>query len=173
MTRLFPVISMLDDRKRKIILWLTFSFLFVFACVESSLAYMRDMLAADSESLTQMLTGVEVAQPEFRWFPSVGQMVMGFILPFVLTFVAIPLESFIHSSRTVLGLFLAWVLRVMSFTIRFLANFINALGLVIISLYDLVIFLPLRLEQAMNHKKNQPANIDADSLPVKSDNASN
>lgn len=163
-TRLFPVISMLDDRKRKIILWVTFSFLFVFACIESSLAYMRDMLASDSESLTQMLAGVEVSEPEFRWIPSVGQMVMGFILPFALTFVAIPLESFIHSSRTVLGLVLVWFLRMLSFIIRLLANFINGLGLFAINVYDLVIFLPLRVEQMFAKNKNQTSNSEVDDL---------
>jgi len=171
-TRLFPVISMLDDRKRKIILWVTFSFLFVFACIESSLAYMRDMLAADSESLTQMLAGVEVAEPEFRWIPSVGQMVMGFILPFALTFVAIPLESFIHSSRTVIGLFLVWLLRMTSFAIRFLANFVNGLGLFVISVYDLVIFLPLRLEQAISKNKKPSGNGSSDDLMASTDHVS-
>jgi len=168
-TRLFPVISMLDDRKRKIILWVTFSFLFVFASIESSLAYMRDMLAADSESLTQMLAGVEVAEPEFRWIPSVGQMVMGFILPFALTFVAIPLESFIHSSRTVIGLFLVWVLRMFSFIIRLAANFIHGAGLFIISVYDLIIFLPLRIEQAIGKNKKP---VETDDLLVNTDHIS-
>jgi hypothetical protein len=159
-TRLFPIISMLEDRKRKIIFWVSFCFLFVFACIESSLAYMRDMLAADSESLTQMLAGVEVAEPEFRWIPSVGQMVMGFILPFALAFVAIPLESFIHSSRTVIGLFLIWFLRSASFVIRLVANIIHGLGLFIISVYDLVIFLPLRIEQGISKNKNRPVKIE-------------
>jgi len=168
-TRLFPVISMLDDRKRKIILWVTFSFLFVFACIESSLAYMRDMLAADSESLTQMLAGVEVAEPEFRWIPSVGQMVMGFILPFALTFVAIPLESFIHSSRTVIGLFLVWLLRMTSFVIRLTANLIHGTGLFVISVYDLVIFLPLRIEQAVGKNRKSA---EADDLLVNTDHIS-
>ena len=147
-TRLFPIISMLDENKRKIIVWVTFSFLLVLACVESSLAYMRDMLAADSESLNQMLAGVQVAQAEFRWIPSVGQMAMAFILPFVLTFVAIPLESFIHSFRTVIGLFLVWLLRMLIFIIRLAANLINGVGLFVVNLYDLIIFIPLRLEQA-------------------------
>ena len=160
-TRLFPVISMLDDRKRKIIIWVTFSFLFVFACIESSLAYMRDMLAADSEALTQMLAGVQTAEAEFRWIPSVGQMVMGFILPFALTFVAIPLESFIHSSRTVIGLFLIWLLRMFAFAIRFTANIVNGLGVLMVNVYDLIIFLPLRIEQALSKNNEDDMTIGA------------
>ncbi|HEY9049975.1 MAG TPA: hypothetical protein VIQ03_00435 [Gammaproteobacteria bacterium] len=164
-TRLFPVISSLDDKMRRIIFWVTFTFLFVFATIESSLAYMRDMLAADREALTQVLAGVDVEEPQFRWIPSVGQMVMGFILPFALTFVAIPLESFIHSFRTVLGLVMAWVLHALSFVIRLAANLMNGIGRFIVSIYDLVIFLPLKVEMLIKNKKPteqelQPAGVN-------------
>ncbi|MFW2373034.1 MAG: hypothetical protein ACN4GM_07920 [Gammaproteobacteria bacterium] len=153
-TRLFPVINALDDKKRKAIVISTFIFLFVFAAIESSLAYMRDLLAADHEALTQVLSGVEVEEPEFRWIPSVGQMVMGFILPFALTFVAIPLESFIHSGRTVFGIALAWSLRMTSLGIRLLGNLLVGGGKFLVTLYDLVIFLPLRIEQMVKGKNN-------------------
>ncbi|MCK4840589.1 MAG: hypothetical protein KAT04_01760 [Methylococcales bacterium] len=145
-TRLFPVISALDDKKIKAIVVATFSFLLIFACIEASLAYMRDLLAADREALTQVLAGVTSEEPEFRWIPSVGQMVMGFILPFVLTFVAIPLETFIHSSRTVLGIFFVSTLRFLSIGFRLSANFILGIGKFLTSVYDLIIFLPLRIE---------------------------
>ena len=155
-TKLFPVISQLDDRKRRIIMFATLAFLIIFACIESSLAYMRDLLAADAESLTKMLLGVDVKEPEFRWIPSVAQMVMGFILPFVLTFVAIPLESFIHSSRTVLGLILMWLLRSLAFLIRVVGTFVHAVGSFIVSVYDLVIFLPLSIERLVRPSKRPP-----------------
>src|SRR3970282_2192416 len=103
-TRLFPVIGRMDRRTRIRMAWATFSILFILATIESSLAYMRDMLAADRAALTQTLAGTVAQRPEFMWIPSVGQMVMGFILPFALTFVAIPLESFLHASRTVMGI---------------------------------------------------------------------
>ena len=38
------------------------------------------------------------------WITTAAQMGMGFTLPFALVFVAIPLETFVHSLRTVLGL---------------------------------------------------------------------
>lgn len=145
-TQLFPVIHLLEDHKRRIIFWVMLSFLFIFAGIEASLAYMRDMLAADREALSQLLTGVEVEEPPLRWIPSLGQMVMGFILPFVLTFVAIPLESFIHSFRTVSGLFIVWMLHMLVVTIRFIANLIGGTGKVLVSAYDLVIFIPLKIE---------------------------
>jgi len=148
-TRLFPIINLLEDHKRKVIFWVMLSFLFIFAGIEASLAYMRDMLAADREALSQLLSGVKVVEPPLRWIPALGQMVMGFILPFVLTFVAIPLESFIHSLRTVAGLSAVWFLHVLAASIHFTANIINASGRVLVSAYDLIIFIPLKIESSI------------------------
>ena len=148
-TRLFPIINLLEDHKRKAIFWIMLTFLFVFAGIEAALAYMRDMLAADREALSQLLSGSEVAEPALRWIPSVGQMVMGFTLPFVLAFVAIPLESFIYSFRTVSGLLGVWLLHMIAVLIRFIANFIYGIGRTLISAYDLVIFIPLKIENSL------------------------
>lgn len=155
-TQLFPIIHLLDDHKRKVIFWVMLSFLFIFAGIEASLAYMRDMLAADREALSQMLSGAaEVEEPPLRWIPSVGQMIMGFILPFVLTFVAIPLESFIHSFRTVSGLFIVWLLHMLVAFIRFLANVICGMGKTLVSVYDLVIFIPLKIENSFKSSSSE------------------
>lgn len=153
-TRLFPIIHLLEDHKRKIIFWIMLIFLTTFAGIEASLAYMRDTLAADREALSQLLTGAEVAEPPLRWIPSLGQMIMGFILPFVLTFVAIPLESFIHSFRTVSGLFMVWLLHMLVVSIRFIANVIFSMGAVLVTIYDLVIFIPLKIESVFKKEKS-------------------
>ncbi len=152
-TRLFPIIHSMDDKLRRKMIWAVLTFLFIFACIESSLAYMRDFLAADREALTQSLAGVAVEKPEFRWIPSMGQMTMGFILPFALAFVAIPLESFIHSSRTVIGVALVGVLHGVAFILRLTGNLANSMGNVVISVYDLIIFLPLRIGQSFRQRK--------------------
>jgi hypothetical protein len=146
-TRLFPVIGSMDDKMRKRMLIITFSILFVLASIEASLAYMRDLLALDREALTQSLTGAGVTETQFRWIPSIGQMVMGFILPFALAFVAIPLESFIHSLRTVLGMVLIAILKLISILVRVIASFCNQLSKVLIHLYDFVIMVPLSVEK--------------------------
>lgn len=154
-TQLFPVIHLLEDHKRRMIFWIMLSFLFIFAGIEASLAYMRDMLAADREALSQLLTGVKVTEPPLRWIPSLGQMIMGFILPFVLTFVAIPLESFIHSFRTVSGLFIVWLLHLLVVAIRFTANLLYGAGRVLMRFYDLIIFIPLKIESSFSKKTDK------------------
>jgi hypothetical protein len=152
-TRLFPVIGALDDRMRRRMIWVTFFILLAMASIESALAYMRDMLAADHEALTQSLaasSGTVVQQAQFRWIPSIGQMVMGFVLPFALTFVAIPLESFIHASRTVMGVVMAGLLRGLAYVLHLLAGVMRTLGNSLTHLYDLIIFLPLAVEHLVS-----------------------
>jgi len=166
-TRMFPVIGMLDDQLRKRMLWATFTLLVILASVESSLAFMRDLLAADREALRQTLSGIQAANPEFRWIPSVGQMIMGFVLPFALTFVAIPLESFIHASRTVIGVAAVGTLRFTEVILRTLGNVFYHMGNMFVSLYDLLIFIPLRFEELITHYGKKDRNADS-SVPHQS-----
>ncbi|MDH5545851.1 MAG: hypothetical protein OEZ43_09675 [Gammaproteobacteria bacterium] len=164
-THLFPVIHSMDDHMRRKMLIITLTILTILATVEASLAYMRDLLAMDREALAQSLSGLGVVDAEFRWIPSMGQMIMGFILPFTLAFVAIPLESFIHSLRTVLGLMGLGVLRTLSFMIRFCGNLFNNLTKVCVGLYDVLIFLPLHIEKVViNHRKHVVQD-DVEKLP--------
>jgi hypothetical protein len=162
-TRLFPVIGRLDRRTRIRMAWATFSILLILAGIESSLAYMRDMLAADRIALTQTLAGSTVQRPEFMWIPSVGQMVMGFILPFALTFVAIPLESFIHSGRIVLGQVAAGVLRMTAFAVQLVGFAAGHVGTGLKNLYDIVVFLPLKVEELILSSR---ARSSGDKAPV-------
>ena len=151
-TKLFPVIGSMDDKMRRRMIWVTFGILLILACVESALAFMRDRIAADMQALRQSLAAVEGAQPVNSWIPTVGQMVMGFILPFALTFVAIPLESFISSSRTVMGFVLVGLLRGTAFLLRLMGNIASYLGELLVNLYDVLIFPPLWIEKFVHSR---------------------
>jgi hypothetical protein len=159
-THLFPLIGSMDDKMRRRMMIISFSILFILAGIEASLAYMRDLLAMDHEALQQSLIGSQAAEgssAEFRWIPSVGQMIMGFILPFALAFIAIPLESFIHSLRTVLGLFAIAILRTLHLVLRSSASLVTQMSKVIISLYDLIIMVPLSIENVIGKRTNKSA----------------
>ncbi len=151
-TKLFPVIGSMDDKMRRRMIWVTFSILLILACVESALAFMRDRIAADMQALRQSLAAVEGGQSVNSWIPTVGQMVMGFILPFALTFVAIPLESFISSSRTVVGFVLVGLLRATAFLLRLMGNIASYLGELLVNLYDVLIFPPLWIEKFVHSR---------------------
>ena len=151
-TRLFPIIGSMDDRMRMMLFWIALSLLTILAGVESTLAFMRDRIAADMEALRQTLAGVTPGSLAGSIIPTVGQMVMGFILPFILTFVAIPLESFVASSRTILGLVAAWMLRFLAFALRLIGHLGYYFGRLTVNLYDLVIFPALWLEGTVARK---------------------
>ncbi len=152
-TRLFPIIGQMDDRTRRRMIWITFSILFIMAGVEASLAFMRDRLAADIQALRQSLADVEIVAAANNWIPTVGQMVMGFILPFALAFVAIPLESFVHSARTVMGAAFASLLSALAFVFRLFGNVVRYGGEFFVNLYDLAIFPSLWIERLVVDKR--------------------
>jgi len=155
-TRLFPLIGTMDERTRLRMVWVSFSILTILAGVESALAFMRDQIAADMQMLRQSLTGIEATIDSSRsLIPTIGQMVLGFILPFALTFLAIPLESFIHSARTVLGRILSWSLRALAFSLRLFGNTSHYLVQVLITFYDVAIFPLLWFEEKIHWPKKE------------------
>jgi hypothetical protein len=149
-TRLFPVIGALPDKMRVRMIWITFSILLLLASIEAGLAYMREVLLQDELATGALLRGQEEAaaalQNEYLWITTAAQMGMGFILPFALVFVAIPLETFVHSLRTVLGLGGIALLRAFALLLRVLSNGFRHLGTLAERLYDLPLFVPLWLE---------------------------
>ena len=148
-TRLFPVIGALPDKTRIRMIWITFTILFLLATVEAGLAYMREVLLHDELATSALLRGdlTATATGQYLWITTAAQMGMGFILPFALTFVAIPLETFVHSLRTVVGLIAIAFMRTLALLLRLIGNGFRYLGAFIVQLYDLPLFVPLWLEE--------------------------
>lgn len=147
-TQLFPRIASMDDRMRHRLMLASLIFLIILAGIESSLALMRDMLIADKSSLMRDLASVTPATDD-GWFtriPMAGQMIMGFVLPFALAFVAIPLESFVYSLRTVLGVVLVQTLRGTAFIVRFTGVLFKRFAKVLELIYDIPIVIPVLIE---------------------------
>ena len=170
-THLFPRIATLSDHMRRRMMWIALVLLVTLAGVEAALALMRDMLIADKQALIQSLATVQQAAPADGWvgkIPTAGQMLLGFILPFALAFIAIPVESLIHSSRAVGGVLLAALVSALALALRVLANVVRRMSKVLITVYDVVIVLPLMAERltkagmAMRHSA-----VDADDTAYK------
>ena len=156
-TRLFPVIGALPDKMRVRMIAVTFTILFLLASVEAGLAYMREVLMQDELATAALLRGGDVVQGEFLWITTAAQMGMGFVLPFALVFVAIPLETFVHSLRTVVGLIGIGVLRFFSFVLRLIGVLFTHLGSALVRIYDIVLFLPLWIESTWSGKARSGA----------------
>lgn len=151
-TRLFPVIGALNDRIRGRMMWVLFTILLFLACVEAGLAFMREILMHNELATAAFLrgSGEAGAVPEHSWITMAAQMGMGFVLPFALTFVAIPLETFIHSVRTVLGIIAVGLLRVLAVIFRVVGNGVRNVANILIHIYDAFIFLPLSIEHGIS-----------------------
>lgn len=111
---------------------------------------MREILMQDAAATRAMLRAdgaTEVVVNSHLWITTASQMGMGFILPFALTFVAIPLESFVHSTRTVLGVLAVMLLRLLVWVLRLAGNAAHFSGRMLTNVYDLLIFAPLWLER--------------------------
>jgi hypothetical protein len=150
-THLFPRIANLNEPLRKRMLWIALVLLVTLAGVEAALALMRDLLIADKQALLQSLSTVQAAPTE-GWvgrIPTAGQMLLGFMLPFALAFIAVPLESLIHSARTVGGVLLMALVRALALALRITGHVVRQASRVLIRLYDVAIVLPLLAERLL------------------------
>jgi hypothetical protein len=164
-TRLFPTIGALDDKMRQRMIWVTFFILLILASIEAGLAYMRDLLSQDDAALIANLLNDShstAAAVGNRWITTAAQMGMGFILPFALTFVAIPLETFVHTSRTVMGTLTVGVLNTTAGSLRLLGNGVDYGGKALINLYDLLVFAPLWIEQRVAARRSDAVEVAAE-----------
>jgi hypothetical protein len=166
-THLFPTMASMNDQMRRRIMWAALILLLILAGIESSLALMRDMLIADKAAMMHDLATVQPVASDslLVHIPMVGQMVMGFVLPFVLAFVAIPLEVAVYSLRTVAGVLLVMVLRGISFALRFGGMIVRRLGRILINVYDIFIVLPLLIERWVIGLRSSPADMSKNLKP--------
>jgi hypothetical protein len=163
-THLFPRIHNMPDKLRHLILWGALVGLLILAAFEVALAVMRDQIIAADILIKRGLSGEQgaaaAAAADLGWvgkIPVAGQMVLGFILPFLLAFVAIPLEYFIHSARTVFGVGLVLGLRGTGVLMRIVAGTLKHIGNAVTMLYDAVVFLPLIIERAITGRRASSA----------------
>jgi hypothetical protein len=157
-TRMFPAFGTLDERKRRILLWTFLGFILVFASIESGLAFMRDQIANDTAALRGLLVGGEAVDlvgtgTISTIIPQAAQMLLGFLLPWVLIFVAIPFESFVESGRILLANLVIQVLHLVIILMRLTATVIRYLCDILLALYDVVVSIPLWLEHQINRRR--------------------
>lgn len=160
-TRLFPVIHFMEDKKRTIWAWVCILFLLALCCVEAGLAYMREIMVAEKSMLTSFLTGGETAAQvapaeATSQIPMIGQMTLGFVLPLILMFVAIPFESFIHTGRHVLGNLAVQLLVLSSTLLRSCSLILKQLVASIKNIYDIFCFGPLWIEHLIEQRPRKP-----------------
>ena len=113
----------------------------------------RSSTACCSDSATalkQSLAGIHtraVADPAASRIPVVGQAVLGFILPWILAMVAVPLETLIATGGHIFLTLTAGVLALVGTVARLLGHGSRYLVEGARHLYDIYIVLPLQIER--------------------------
>jgi hypothetical protein len=150
-TELFPKLAGVPASRRRLLLGVALGGLCLLAAVESSLAVLREMIVEADAALKLSLAGenATVAAASASRIPVVGQAVLGFVLPWIVAMVAIPLEMLLDSSRHVL-VYLTALLASGAGSVAFVAaRAFRGLASVMPSLYDVYVSVPLRIERAV------------------------
>jgi hypothetical protein len=151
-TDLFPKLATASVGRRRLILGLGLGGLFFLAGVESSLAVLREQIVEADAALKLSLAGsaeTVVHEATRSSIPVIGQAVLGFVLPWILAMVAIPLESFLDSGRHVASKLCVVALQGLGQIAGALAHGARMLAGAGPSLYDVYVAIPLRIERAL------------------------
>src|SRR5512142_1277860 len=152
-THLFPRLSGLPASRRRIIFFVALTGLFLLASIEASLAILREQLVESEQALRQALAGATaptrpaVAAPILSRIPTIGQAVLGFILPWILAMIAVPLEMLIETGRHVVGRGLGLLLRGLGVVVRICAHLVRWTVAVLAHVFDITIVVPLQIER--------------------------
>ncbi|GAB6096962.1 hypothetical protein JCM14469_32160 [Desulfatiferula olefinivorans] len=160
-TDLFPVIGQMDDATKRRMTWVMLSFLVILAGISSSLAVLGAPPVLSREDMIQALSGQALPVPEDTLIPTLGRMALTFILPFILALTAIPLSAFVLASRTVLGIVVAFAMRLAAFFLTLSGTLIMGIGDLMVRLYDLLIFPPLWVEEILTGTVSRRAAVPA------------
>jgi hypothetical protein len=155
-TELFPKLAGIPSSRRRLILGVGLTALFFLATVESSLAILREQIAEADAALELALageTGRLVTEASASRIPVLGQAVLGFVLPWVLALVAVPLEMLLDSGRFVLAGLAVIALHACGQLARVCGRVAAHASALLASLYDVYIALPLRLEALVQGRR--------------------
>lgn len=145
-TRLFGFLGGLDELLRRRLTIAAGAALVGLALAQASLAWLSAAQpAAEALGLSE------------HWIPRLGHTLMGFLLPLTLAATAVPLEAFLQFGRIVFGRLLAAAARVLAALLRWLALAAKLLGPLLKRAYDLLVFVPLWVEEAARGRRAEPA----------------
>lgn len=156
-TRLTPIHA-LQGLPKRVLLIAAICFLAAFSFFEAILAIQRESLIRLDQQTLEMALGTEEAGEAAAGGISltmIAQMVLAILIPWLLAIAAIPLEIFVRNLVFILRLVVHQLLMVASFVFSMISSAFKALGAFLLRLYDLVIFLPLAIEQMVRSVRGQ------------------
>ena len=158
-TELFPRLAGIPASRRRLILAVGLVGLFLLASVEASLAVLREMIAEADAALKLALAGADepIGRAGSSKIPVVGQAVLGFVLPWILALVAVPLEMLIDSGRHVAAMLASHALAAVGHLAAALGHLARTLSRLLPNVYDVYVAIPLRIEQLVGRGRGRRA----------------
>lgn len=146
-TNTFPQIGAMTAGKRKVILYGALVGLFFLSSVEASLAILREQMAESKMLLDQSLAGesATVAKTNESNITVIGQATLGFVLPWILAMIAIPLEMFIEASQHAFTRLSTVLVTLFGHLANALAYLIEGFFNILIHVFDMYIIVPLKI----------------------------
>ena len=146
-THTFPQIANMTRGKRKIILYGALFGLLFLSSVEASLAILREHLAEAKSALDRSLAGdsATIAESIDSNITVIGQALLGFVLPWILAVIAIPLEMFIEASQHAFAKIYTIVVSVICHLANMIAFLIEGFFKILIHVFDIYIVVPLQI----------------------------
>lgn len=153
-TNIFPQIGSMTLGKRRILLYASLLGLFFLASVEAALAVLREHIAETNAATTQALAGVTATTSSGNGsqITVIGQATLGFILPWILAMVAVPLEMLIESGQHALNKLLILIIVLFGYLVRIISHLIGTIMKTIIHLYDAYIIIPVKIGNLITGK---------------------
>jgi hypothetical protein len=153
-TNTFPQISNMTSGKRKIILYGCLLGLLFLSTVEASLAVLREDLAGAKTALDMSLSGgtAAIAENINSHITLIGQALLGFVLPWILAVIAIPLEMFIEASQHAFARVYTILITLLCHLATVIAYLIEGLFKIIMHLFDIYIIIPVQIANLFTGK---------------------
>ncbi|MCO6440376.1 MAG: hypothetical protein J5I81_04670 [Nitrococcus mobilis] len=152
-THLVPAVAVLEPHLRGRLRVAASAAFLLTVSGAAALAWTRDYLIQQDIALVELLQAGQASfpGPQFHWIPALTHSALALGLGFLLGAVAIPLESALQSGRFVLGSALALSLKAAGELCQWAAILCFGMGRFLNRAYDLLIFIPLRLESLWLH----------------------
>lgn len=151
-TRLVPFVDRLEPHKRTILTIASLVFLFALASIEAGLALVREDIIRQTAVTVQQIQGGP-APPSPSMLPQIVQATLGFVIPFLLALIAVPLELLLTYGTVLGGFLVSAALGLVAVALRLIHRVLRGLEALLIALYDLVIFLPLGIEHLIARRR--------------------
>lgn len=166
-TRLFPQMGWTEEHVRRRIAIGTGLLLVALLLLTAGLAWTRDyIMAMERASRAVLADGVAPLPPlGYHWLPAVTQSLLTLCLGMAVASVALPLENLLRQLRVVIVSLCSLACGLVGGLAAWLAMGIGGLGRLLLTLYDVVVFLPLSAERAFRQIREGQRQVTDRSMP--------